>query len=108
MGYIRMIARKTLRRSKPHGPRGKRIEPTVEQGLDDMETDAEADQRAIESFDREYFCLDCGCETDMIQPYCTDCEIAYYKRRAERDKNFVPPTCPNCGMNCINDPCFRD
>ena len=48
MGYLRMTARKILRRSKPHGPRGKRIEPTVEQGLRDIEDDAELDQREID------------------------------------------------------------
>lgn len=37
-----MTARKILRRSKPHGPRGKRIEPTVEQGFKDIEDDIAA------------------------------------------------------------------
>jgi len=38
MGHIKMTARKVLRRSRPHGERGKRIVPSIEEELDELET----------------------------------------------------------------------
>lgn len=50
-GYIKFTSRKTLRRSRPHGLRGKRIEPTVKQGLQDIEDDVESSRQMIEEYE---------------------------------------------------------
>lgn len=95
MGYIKMTHRKVLRRSRPHGPRGKRIEPTVEQGLDEIAEDADA------AMDELYY--EGWADEDN---YEGSLQESLDKAYEELDEQKEKEQCPNCGMNCIHNPCY--